>query len=78
MYDAKGNLWRAQEGSLWAAPEVGACMAYEYQMYDLVARRYMVDNWTAEGGVLDLTAAKDGRISPANFTQDELRRRGER
>ena len=71
-------LWRVQEGSLWAAPEVGACMAYEYQMYDLVARRYVVDNWTAEGEVLDLTAGKEGRVTAANFTPDEMRRRGER
>jgi len=78
MYDAKGNLWRVQEGSLWAAPDVGACITYETQMYDLVARRYVVDNWTAEGEVLDLTAAKDGRVTAANFTQDEMRRRGER
>ncbi len=78
MYDAKGNLWRVQEGSLWAAPEVGACMSYEYQMYDLVARRYVTDNWTAEGEVLDLTAGKEGRVNAATFSQDELRRRGER
>ena len=78
MYDAKGNLWRVQEGSLWAAPEVGACMSYEYQMYDLVARRYVTDNWTAEGEVLDLTAGKEGRVNTATFSQDELRRRGER
>jgi hypothetical protein len=78
MYDAKGNLWRVQEGSLWAAPDVGACMSYEYQMYDLVARRYVTDNWTAEGEVLDLTAGKEGRVNAGTFSQDELRRRGER
>ncbi|KAB2967231.1 DUF1329 domain-containing protein [Zoogloea sp.] len=78
MYDAKGNLWRVQEGSLWAAPDVGACMSYEYQMYDLVARRYVTDNWTAEGEVLDITAGKEGRVNAATFSQDELRRRGER
>ena len=78
MYDAKGNLWRVQEGSVWAAPDVGACITYETQMYDLVARRYVVDNWTAEGEVLDLTAAKDGRLTAAHFTQNEMRRRGER
>lgn len=78
MYDAKGNLWRVQEGSLWAAPDAGACMSYEYQMYDLVARRYVTDNWTAEGEVLDLTAGKEGRVNAATFSQDELRRRGER
>jgi hypothetical protein len=78
MYDAKGNLWRVQEGSLWAAPDVQACMAYEYQMYDLVARRYVADNWTAEGEVIDLSAGKEGRVTSAMFTQDEMRRRGER
>ncbi|MCK6395116.1 DUF1329 domain-containing protein [Zoogloea sp.] len=78
MYDAKGNLWRVQEGSLWAAPDVGACISYEYQMYDLVARRYVTDNWTAEGEVLDLTAGKEGRVNAGTFSQDELRRRGER
>jgi Protein of unknown function (DUF1329) len=78
MYDAKGGLWRAQEGSLWAAPEVQSCTAFEYQLYDLVARRYLVDNYTAESDLLDLTAAKDGRVKDALFTADELRRRGER
>ncbi len=78
MYDAKGNLWRVQEGSLWAAPDVGACITYETQMYDLVARRYVVDNWTAEGEVIDLTAAKEGRINQATFSPDQMRRRGER
>ncbi|MBR0566257.1 DUF1329 domain-containing protein [Azoarcus sp. L1K30] len=78
MYDAKGNLWRVQEGSLWAAPDVGACITYETQMYDLVARRYVVDNWTAEGEVIDLTAAKDGRVNQATFSPDQMRRRGER
>ena len=78
MYDAKGNLWRVQEGSLWAAPDVQACIAYETQMYDLVARRYVTDNWTAEGEVIDLTAGKEGRVTGAMFTQDEMRRRGER
>ena len=78
MYDAKGNLWRVQEGSLWAAPDVGACITYETQMYDLVARRYVVDNWTAEGEVIDLTAAKEGRINQATFSPDQMRRSGER
>lgn len=78
MYDAKGALWRVQEGTLWAAPEIGACISYETQMYDLVARRYVVDNWTAEGEVIDLLAAREGRVNNATFSPDELRRRGER
>lgn len=78
MYDAKGSLWRVQEGSLWAAPDVGACITYETQIYDLVARRYLTDNWTAEGEVIDLTAAKEGRVNAATFSPDEMRRRGER
>jgi len=78
MYDAKGTLWRAQEGSLWASPDIQACTQLEYQMYDLVAHRYLVDGYTAENTLLDLTAAKEGRIKDAMFTADELRRRGER
>lgn len=78
MYDAKGALWRVQEGSVWAAPEIQACTSLEYQMYDLVAHRYLVDNYTAESEVMDLTAAKDGRVKDGMFTADELRRRGER
>ena len=78
MYDAKGALWRVQEGSIWAAPEIQACAAFEYQMYDMIARRYLVDNYTAESEVLDLTAAKEGRVKDALFTADKLRRRGER
>ncbi len=78
MYDAKGTLWRVQEGSLWASPDIQACTQLEYQMYDLVAHRYLVDGYTAENALLDLTAAKEGRIKDAMFTADELRRRGER
>jgi hypothetical protein len=78
MYDAKGALWRVQEGSVWASPELQACTSFEYQMYDLVARRYLVDGYTAESDVLDLTAVKEGRLKDSMFTSDELRRRGER
>lgn len=78
MYDAQGKLWRTQEGSLWMAPEVQSCVAFEYQLYDLVAHRYLIDNYTAESDVLDLTAAKEGRIKSSLFTASELRRRGER
>ncbi|MDF5918956.1 DUF1329 domain-containing protein [Pseudomonas aeruginosa] len=46
MYDAKGNLWRVQEGSLWADPEIQACTSFEYVSYDLIARRYIADGFT--------------------------------
>lgn len=78
MFDAKGALWRVQEGSLWASPDIQACTGLEYQMYDLVAHRYIVDGYTAGNELLDLTAAKQGRIKDGIFTADELRRRGER
>lgn len=78
MYDAKGSLWRVQEGSVWASPDVQSCTELEYQMYDLVAHRYLVDGYTAENELLDLSAGKDGRVKDAMFTADELRRRGER
>lgn len=78
MYDAKGSLWRVQEGTVWASPDIQACAELEYQVYDLVAHRYLVDNYTAENDVLDLTAGKEGRVKESMFTADELRRRGER
>lgn len=78
MYDAKGNLWRVQEGSLWASPETQACMGFEYVSYDLVARRYIADNFTQESEVLDLTAGLQGRMNNKMFNSNELRRRGER
>lgn len=78
MYDAKGNLWRAQEGSLWANPQTQSCTAFEYTSYDLIARRYFADGFTQEGEVLDLTAGLEGRVNAKMFNSSELRRRGER
>ena len=78
MYDAKGNLWRVQEGSLWADPEIQACTSFEYVSYDLIARRYIADGFTQEGLSLDLGAGLQGRVSDKMFNSNELRRRGER
>ena len=78
MYDAKGNLWRVQEGSIWADPQIQACTGFEYVSYDLIARRYIADNFTQEGEVLDLTAGLEGRVDDKMFNPNELRRRGER
>lgn len=78
MYDAKGNLWRVQEGSLWAAPEIQACTSSEYVSYDLIARRYFADGFTQEGLTSDLTAGLQGRVTDKIFNSNELRRRGER
>ena len=78
MYDAKGNLWRVQEGSLWAHPGIKACTSFEYVSYDLIARRYFGDGFTQEGEVLDMTAGLEGRVTDKMFNSNELRRRGER
>lgn len=78
MFDAKGNLWRAQEGSVWANPQIQACTSIEYVSYDLIARRYIADGFTQEGKVLDLTAGLEGRVNDKMFNSNELRRRGER
>jgi len=78
MYDAKGNLWRVQEGSLWADPGIQACTGFEYVSYDLIARRYIADGFTQEGESIDLTAGLQGRVSDKLFNANELRRRGER
>lgn len=78
MYDAKGNLWRVQEGSLWASPDIKACVTFEQQMYDLVARRYALDNWTQEGDVIELEAANRDNYNDGFFSADSIRRMGER
>lgn len=78
MYDAKGNLWRVQEGSLWADPNIQACSSSEYVSYDLIARRYIADGFTQEGQILDDTAGLQGRVNDKMFNSNELRRRGER
>ncbi|NMZ57259.1 DUF1329 domain-containing protein [Pseudomonas nitroreducens] len=78
MYDAKGNLWRVQEGSQWADPEIQSCTSSEYVSYDLIARRYIADGFTQEGQVLDYTAGLQGRVNDKMFNSNELRRRGER
>jgi hypothetical protein len=78
MFDAKGNLWRAQEGSVWANPQIQACVSIEYVSYDLLARRFIADGFTQEGKVLDLTAGLEGRVNSKMFNPSELRRRGER
>ena len=78
MYDAKGNLWRVQEGSLWASPDIKACVTFEQQMYDLVARRYAMDNWTQEGDVIELEAANREKYNDSFFSAGAIRRMGER
>ena len=78
MYDAKGNLWRAQEGSLWADPNLQACTSLEYTSYDLIARRYIADAFTQEGKTLDIMAGIQGRVNDKMFSPNELRRRGAR
>ncbi|MBK9245134.1 MAG: DUF1329 domain-containing protein [Burkholderiales bacterium] len=78
MYDAKGNLWRVQEGSLWASPDIQACVTLEQQMYDLVARRYVLDNWTQEGEVIELEAPNRQNFNDSFFSADSIRRMGER
>ena len=78
MYDAKGALWRVQEGSSWPSPDIQACATLEQQMYDLVARRYVLDNWTQEGEVIELEAANRANYSDSFFSADNIRRIGER
>lgn len=78
MYDAKGNLWRSQEGSLWADPNLQACTSFEYTSYDLIARRYIADAFTQEGKSLDTMAGIQGRVNEKMFSPNELRRRGAR
>ncbi|MCT9826658.1 DUF1329 domain-containing protein [Pseudomonas veronii] len=77
-YDAKGNLWRVQDHSLTVAPELSSCLNAGFEMYDLVAKRYLVDDYMQESELVDLKAGDTGEISDKTFNPNELRRRGER
>lgn len=78
IYDAKGNLWRVQENSLVATPELETCINAGWEMYDLVAKRYMVDDYMQESELVDLKAGYTGVVNEGTFNPNELRRRGER
>lgn len=77
-YDAKGNLWRVQDHSLVVAPELGTCINAGFELYDLVAKRYLVDDYMQESELVDLKAGDTGEINDGVFNPNELRRRGER
>lgn len=79
MFDAKGNLWRAQEGSVWANPQIQACTSIGYVSYDLdcpsLHRRRLLPR---KARCSTLTAGLQGRVNDKMFNSDDLRRRGER
>ena len=77
-YDAQGKVWRVQEGSLYVAPEIPACVGQEFMSYDLAVGRYVGENATQERPETDWLAAREGRIDPKRFNPDELRRVGDR
>ncbi|MCP1620130.1 uncharacterized protein DUF1329 [Pseudomonas sp. SLBN-26] len=77
-YDAKGNLWRVQDHSLVASPELNTCINAGFELYDLVAKRYLVDDYMQESELIDLKAGDNGGITDSTFNPSELRRRGER
>lgn len=77
VYDAQGKIWRAMESYPYTAWELPACVYQGYISYDLNVGRYMADNQPQEGKV-DWLAGREGRIDPAKFNADELRRVGGR
>lgn len=78
LYDAQGKLWRVQEGTLWMAWELPACVAQEFVSYDLSVDRYIGENATQDAPETDWLAGRDGRVTRAKFDPGELRRAGER
>lgn len=77
VYDAQGKIWRAMESYPYTAWELPACVYQGYVSFDLNVGRYMADNQPQEGKV-DWLAGREGRIDPAKFNADELRRVGGR
>lgn len=78
LYDAQGKLWRVQEGTLWMAWELPACVQQEFVTYDLAADRYLADNATQDSPETDWLAGQEGRVKANMFDPGELRRQGER
>ncbi len=78
LYDAQGKIWRVQEGSVWVAPEIPACVSQEFVGYDLNVGRYIVETATQEHPPTDWLAGREGRVNLNMFSPGELRRRGER
>lgn len=78
LYDAQGKLWRVQEGTLWMAWELPACVQQEFVSYDLSVDRYIGENATQDAPETDWLAAREGRVKANMFDPGELRRRGER
>ncbi len=78
LYDAQGKLWRVQEGTLWMAWELPACVQQEFVGYDLSVDRYIGENATQDAPETDWLAGRDGRISQTKFDPGALRRAGAR
>lgn len=78
LYDAQGKLWRIQDGSLWMAWELPACVQQEFVSYDISADRYIGENATQDGPETDWLAGREGRVRKNQFDPGELRRQGER
>jgi hypothetical protein len=78
LFDAQGKLWRIQEGSLWVAWELPACVQQEFVSYDLSVDRYIADNVTQNSPETDWLAGQEGRVKANLFDPGELRRQGER
>ena len=77
LYDGQDKIWRVMESYPYVATELPACVYQGYISYDLNVGRYMADNMP-HGGKVDWLAGKEGRIDPARFSPDELRRMGSR
>ncbi len=78
LYDAQDKLWRVQEGTLWMAWELPACVTQEFVSYDLSVDRYIGENATQDSPETDWLAGTEGRVTPAKFDSGALRRAGER
>lgn len=78
LYDAQGKLWRIQDGSIWTAWELPACVSQEFASYDLSVDRYMGEYATQDQPETDWLAGRDGRVTEAMFDAGALRRAGER
>jgi hypothetical protein len=78
IYDKRGELWRVMEGMIVPIAEVPTCSLDGVFSFDLVAGRYAADQIKTAQPPSDWLAGREGRINPAIFKPDALRRLGRR
>ena len=73
LYDARGGLWRVQEGHIIAYYDVPTCFNGSEMIYDLVADRYVIQGLKNQEPMINFFASE---LQEEQFTPAALRQAG--